>query len=363
MQTHFPKLLIDEAKARSNIRSMVDKAKRNHVIFRPHFKTHQSSIIGSWFHDEGVQSITVSSLSMARYFIENEWKDIFVAFPVNILEIAEINRLAKIIQLSVSVESADVALFLSKHITDDLGIYIKVDTGYHRTGIDPDNKKGISRILDIIKQSDSLKFIGFYTHAGHTYQSKGKNEIQKIYNDSSDILNALGDEFRTAFPELILSVGDTPSCSIIENFGSVDEIRPGNFVFFDLMQRSLEACSVEDICVALECPVVAIHPERSEIVIHGGAVHLSKECILFQDRNIYGLVSPVLPNGWDPPVPNTYVKGLSQEHGIIKTDEKFLSATKIGDTLAILPVHSCLTANLANYYYNFEGKEISKTRS
>ncbi len=82
------------------------------------------------------------------------------------------------------------------------------------------------------------------------------------------------------YPKLIISIGDTPSCSIMENFEGVDEIRPGNFIFYDLMQSQLGACDEQNIAVALACPVTAIHPNRNEIVIYGGGVHLSKEYLV-----------------------------------------------------------------------------------
>ncbi len=73
---------------------MAQKAKAHNLIFRPHFKTHQSAEIGNWFKDEGVNKITVSSVQMAEYFAESGWKDILIAFPVNIRETEQINRLA-----------------------------------------------------------------------------------------------------------------------------------------------------------------------------------------------------------------------------------------------------------------------------
>jgi len=63
-----PTLVLDENKCRSNIAMMAEKAKRSGVIFRPHFKTHQSVTIGNWFRDEGIENITVSSVTMASFF-------------------------------------------------------------------------------------------------------------------------------------------------------------------------------------------------------------------------------------------------------------------------------------------------------
>jgi D-serine deaminase-like pyridoxal phosphate-dependent protein len=70
-----PTLLIDKKKCKRNIEMMFLKAKINNVVFRPHFKTHQSLDIGQWFKELGVDKITVSSLEMAQYF-SSEWKDI-----------------------------------------------------------------------------------------------------------------------------------------------------------------------------------------------------------------------------------------------------------------------------------------------
>ncbi|MDD4646297.1 MAG: alanine racemase, partial [Bacteroidales bacterium] len=73
---------------------MAAKASRSGVIFRPHFKTHQSLTIGRWFREAGTRYITESSLVAAGYFASDGWNDITVAIPVNLREIDQINRLA-----------------------------------------------------------------------------------------------------------------------------------------------------------------------------------------------------------------------------------------------------------------------------
>ena len=58
-----------------------------------------------------------------------------------------------------------------------------------------------------------------------------------------------------------------------------DEIRPGNFAYYDVMQYHIGSCNMDNIAVAVACPVVAVHPQKNELVIYGGAIHLSKEFI------------------------------------------------------------------------------------
>jgi D-serine deaminase-like pyridoxal phosphate-dependent protein len=340
---------------------MATKARANNLIFRPHFKTHQSAVIGEWFREAGVSCITVSSVTMAEYFADAGWQDILIAFPVNILEIDQINRVAQKINLSLLLESIETAEYIAKKLKHKVGIYLKIDTGNHRTGIASENTDAIQRVLDYIQNFSNLSFIGFLTHSGNTYSAKSRVEILSIHRGSVNQLHNLVSSFKNTNLNPIISIGDTPSCSIVTDFRGVDEIRPGNFIFYDVMQYRLGSCTVNDIAVALACPVVAKHPERNEIVIYGGAVHLSKESIIDADEmSNYGLIVKFHKNGWDIPIPKTYVRALSQEHGIIHTTEQQFSKIHVGDIVGVLPVHSCLTAHQMKEYRTFDDKRIQK---
>ncbi len=337
------------------------KAGKNHLQFRPHFKTHQSAEIGEWFREYGVSKITVSSVSMAKYFATHGWDDILIAFSVNILEIDDINRLAQKCKLHLTLESIESTLFLMENLTSETGVYIKIDTGYHRTGILSHDVNQIDKILNIIKTSKNLNFIGFLTHSGNTYDAKSKQDIINIHEESIRQLNELKLRYVGDFPEMIISIGDTPSCSVVDDFGEADEIRPGNFVFYDVMQLFLDSCVVGDIAVAVACPVVAKHPERMEIVFYGGAVHLSKESVNDKEgRKVFGLPVKISKSGWSEPLVDSYISRLSQEHGILQASQEVFDSIQLGDIIGILPVHSCLTANLANQYISLGGKKISK---
>lgn len=350
-----PTLIIDERQCRSNIQLMVDKASRHGIELRPHFKTHQSLKIGEWFKEAGVTKITVSSLTMAMYF-SKEWRNIFVAFPTNINEIKTINTLAAQLSLHLSVENLESINFLDQHLKHPVNIRIQVDLGYHRTGIDSRNSNLINAILRKIDDSDLLTFIGFYAHSGHTYQCKTKEAILSIHAKSLKQLSNL----KQLFPFAKISLGDTPACSVAEDFTGVDEIRPGNFVFYDLMQEQIGSCSISQIAVALACPIVAIHKDRSELVIYGGGVHFSKDQLEDQEGIIYGRVVEQAEHGWGQVIPGMYVSRLSQEHGIVTVPKDRIADYSIGDHLLILPVHSCMTANLMKGYQTLKGKLLEK---
>ena len=107
-----PTLILDKERCLSNIKRMQKKAKASKVLFRPHFKTHQSAYIGNWFRKLGVHAITVSSISMAKYFNAYGWKDITIAFPVNVHEINDFSELSSELVLNLTLDNTEVLPYL-----------------------------------------------------------------------------------------------------------------------------------------------------------------------------------------------------------------------------------------------------------
>lgn len=347
-----PTLLVDEQKVRANINRLAIKATANNLTLKPHFKTHQSAEIGKWFRDYDINKITVSSVKMAEYFAKHGWTDITIAFPCNILMSDEINALAKQISLSILISDTKTVELLNDKLTNAVNVYIEIDTGSKRTGIESENIADIEQVIKNINESSTLHFVGFYSHPGHSYGARSADEIQQIHQNTVRQMQGLKAHFKTNFPNLLICLGDTPCCSVGEGWDGVDEISPGNFVFYDLMQTMIGACNTSDIAVALACPVVAKYPQRKEIVVHGGAVHLSKETLKKDEVNTFGdIVSLHKDLSWgDEPVGGCYVKSISQEHGVIKCTPSFFNHINIGDIIGILPVHSCLTADTMREY-------------
>ena len=351
-----PTLVLDEQKCKANIAYMAEKARQHRLIFRPHFKTHQSLEIGRWFKEAGVTRITVSSLTMAEYF-SAEWKDITVAFPVNLREMDTINRLADQIQLNLLAESVETVRFLNQHLKGKIDVYIKLDVGTRRTGIEPENTALIDAILHEISRGELIKFSGFISHAGHTYGARGREAVLEIHEEVLRRFKTLNTHYRTNYPDLIMSYGDTPSSSIADQFEGVDELRPGNFVFYDCTQAEIGSNAFGQIAVAVACPIVALHSERKELVVYGGGIHFSKDRMESDGSLIFGRVAENAGHGWGAPVEGMVVRSLSQEHGIVSCPDHF-DRYKVGDLLYILPVHSCMTADLFKSYLTTNGKRI-----
>jgi D-serine deaminase-like pyridoxal phosphate-dependent protein len=227
-----------------------------------------------------------------------------------------------------------------------LGVFIKVDAGYHRTGIASDNEQEIGSVIRSINSSNKLKFKGLLSHFGNSYHVNRREEVREIYSSSLKSLLNLQAKLNAEFGVIPLSVGDTPSMSIMNEYGAVDEIRPGNFMYFDWMQYKIGSCSLDQIAAIMLCPIVAKHPERLELIIHGGAVHFSKEYLETTNGKNYGQVVKINENGQLEITEGTHLVSLSQEHGSIQCTKESFSKFAIGELVAVIPIHSCLTANL-----------------
>ena len=342
----YPALLISERLSRQNIRRMAEKVRSHGLLFRPHFKTHQSLTTAQWFREEGITAITVSSVKMAGVFAAAGWNDITIAFPLNIHEIAAINELAKSITLNLLLDMPEQASALTAQLKQKAGFFIKIDTGSGRAGIKADNLSQIDEVL-AAAHSPLLTFKGFLTHAGETYHAVSIEEILAIHRRTTALLAGLKEKYALRFPGIIASAGDTPSASLANDFSGLDELRPGNFVYYDLMQLQLGSCRFEDIAAAVVCPVISVYPERNEALLQCGAVHLSKEYLQNPDgTQNFGMIVPFAAGKWMPAKGNDYLNRLSQEHGIFTTQSQWARNLKPGDLVAVIPVHSCLTVDL-----------------
>ncbi len=345
-----PTLLINRAICERNIKRMATKAKNSGVRFRPHFKTHQSAEVGEWFRTEGVTAITCSSVSMAQYFATHGWDDITIAIPVNLLEIDAINALASRVKLGLLVESVTSAQYLADNLTHDVNVWLEIDSGDGRTGVHWGDPVTTYDIAQILEDAPRIHFAGLLTHAGRTYALRDQSAIQNVYDGTVNrLLSVQKDLAQQGIENLELSVGDTPGCTIVDDFGLVNEVRPGNFVYYDVKQMLYGICEPEDIGVAVACPIISkqVRDGQHQLTVYGGAVHLSKDWVTTEDgQQIFGHLVRLGDTSWGYLPPDNYIKGLSQEHGVLAVSPFIYREYTIGDVIGILPAHSCLTVDI-----------------
>jgi D-serine deaminase-like pyridoxal phosphate-dependent protein len=355
-----PAFLVDRAIVARNCDSMRAKARASGVAFRPHVKTHKTVEIGRMQHGGAAGPITVSTLAEAEAFAKDGVRDITYAVPIAPEKLHRVASLAAgIDRLSVLVDSdrafRAIEAFAAEHgVTFD--VFLKVDCGYHRAGVDPGNPDSV-RLAMALARSEAVRFQGLLTHAGHSYNAGGVDEVRRVAAEEGACLSRfralLSDE---GLGETRRSIGSTPTLSVVDRFSECDEVRPGNYVFYDAFQATLGSCRLEDVAVSVLTTVVGSYPERNALIVDAGALALSKDTGPEHIRPGfgYGLVCDLDLR----PLPMR-IEALSQEHGKVAAEHP----VPVGTRLRILPNHSCLTAAMFDTYQIVErGRVVDEWR-
>lgn len=353
-----PAFLVDRAILGRNCARMREKAQASGVAFRPHVKTHKTVEIGRIQHGGAAGPITVSTLAEAEAFARDGFRDITYAVPLapsrDKLERAA-GLAARVERLSVLIDSERALRALEEYAASHgivLDVFLKVDCGYHRAGVDPESPDSVQLAMAMAR-SEMVRFQGLLTHAGHSYHARDIEEIRRVAAEEVGSL----DRFRALLAsegvgEARRSIGSTPTASVVDRFRNCDEVRPGNYVFYDAFQATIGSCAFDDVAVSVLTTVIGSYPDRGTAIVDAGALALSKD--LGPDhvdpKFGYGIVCDIdlrrLP---------ARVVALSQEHGKVIFDEH---VPPVGTRLRVMPNHSCLTAAMFDKYAIVERKKV-----
>ena len=344
-----PAFLVDKNIVRQNCDRMREKARASGVAFRPHVKTHKTAEIVRMQHGGGIGPITVSTLAEAEFFADAGFRDLTYAVPIAPDKLERAFALSKRVdRLNVLIDNAEALRGLEAH-GGVFDVFLKVDCGYHRAGIDPADPESVKLAIAIAK-SRAVRFHGLLTHAGHSYNAMTVDEIRRVAAEETAALT----RFRALLPEelqnTVRSIGSTPTASVVERFSDCDEVRPGNYVFYDAFQSVIGSCRRADVAVSVLATVVGSYPERNASIIDAGALAMSKDLgpDHIDPRFGFGVVCDLDLRPLD-----VRLISLSQEHG------KLSAALPVGTRVRILPNHSCLTAAMYDTYHVLENGRLA----
>jgi len=361
MAEHFiktPSLLLDIERLRQNAVRVSEIATRNRVRLRPHIKTHKCIEVARIQTAGYGGAITVSTLAEARAFSKHGFSDITYAVPIEQGKFDEaIDILRSGVKLNLLTDDAGTVRLLDEAAGKagvKFDVFLKIDCGTHRVGVEPHTAEAIE-IPRLLSDAANLHFAGILTHAGHSYNAHSKEEIFEVAQHERDSMVELAERLRGQSIEVpTVSIGSTPTISCVDHLEGIDEIRPGNYIFYDAFQSTLGSCGLEDTALTVLAAVVHRDRTRRRIVVDAGAVALSK------DRGPVGL-DPACGYGHVLDIEGNEtgmrVTSLSQEHGEIEAGEWF-ERFKVGDRLRILANHSCLTAAQHSHYHIVENGQI-----
>jgi D-serine deaminase-like pyridoxal phosphate-dependent protein len=358
-----PALLLDIDILERNLSTMQQRARRLGVSLRPHIKTHKCIEIARRQMNLGAVGLTVSTFSEAEQFATAGFNDITWAFPLPLVYADLAAQLSTRITFRVVVDSLEAAEALERaaHRVDKrMHVWLKVDCGYHRAGVDPSTLYAMKLVEHLLNSKDLL-FDGILTHAGHSYHARSREEILPVAKQEHSVMVEFAERLHAkGYRVPGISIGSTPTMSVAENLSGITEVRPGNYAFYDYTQAMIGSCGVADCALTVLSSVISHQSGASHFIIDAGALALSKDLgpthvsndmdmgILFEDYGRKRLHAHI------------HLRTLSQEHGKVVADS---SATiegkfRVGDRVRILEHHSCLTAAQFDEYYVVQGERV-----
>jgi D-serine deaminase-like pyridoxal phosphate-dependent protein len=343
-QLPTPALLVDIDRLQANIDGMARRAADLGVSLRPHVKTHKCVEIAGMQRAAGCSGITVSTLFEAEVFATAGFDDILWAFPVIPSRVRQARELAERVRLGVVVDSAAAVDALAQE-RFPFEVWVKVDCGYHRCGVDPSGDDALHLVR--AAEQGGMRFAGLLSHSGDAYARPGLEARAAAAEGERAAIVALASRIRDAGVDVAhVSVGSTPAMTAVRSLAGVTEARPGNYVYFDRTQVALGSCGPEDCALTVVATVISSGREHS--VIDAGALALSQDA-----GPEPGVMGELIAVGGEPaPATARVVRSLSQEHGQLD------AALPVGTRVRILPNHSCLTAACFTRCWAVRGDEV-----
>src|ERR1041385_1735750 len=228
---------------------MTERVRHFAVDLRPHIKTHKCIEVARIQTAGHSGAVTVSTLAEAQAFVANGFSKITYAVPIEAGKFDEAIEISRDCELSLLTDDIDVPVQLNdaaKRANVRLNLFLKVDCGYHRCGVEPSSEEAFE-ISRRITDASNLRFAGILTHAGHSYNCQTKADLLALARHERDLMADFGEALRKEVgPVPIVSIGSTPTITSVDHLHGIDEVRPGNYIFFDAFQATLGSCSLDD---------------------------------------------------------------------------------------------------------------------
>lgn len=291
------------------------------------------------------------------------------------------------------------------------GVYLKVDTGYHRAGLPPSglNKDNlVSKLMDL-NSKGTINFIGLYSHSSLSYNdSTAEQAMANLKGELSGCLDALKESAHllSSDREITISIGASPQVTSIENLVGAEgklsegakslkqalhnvvterhcgfrtrlELHAGVYSVLDVQQLSTNSRAdfgeyEDEIAVSVMAEVCSVYNDgerqQPEALLAVGVLGLGREpCAAYEgwgivDRDAYSLNNP-------HPDRRLIVKRVSQEHSIVSWGpingygdgaSQQPIPLQVGQSVRIYPNHACITGALYGWYYVVDSSEDGK---
>ncbi|MBI3654482.1 MAG: alanine racemase [Acidobacteria bacterium] len=345
---------IVDANIRATLRLLNGEANR----WRPHVKTAKLQYVMRQLVAQGVMNFKCSTALELKTVCETGAQDVLLAYPVvgaNARRVREVAAAFASTRVSVLVETpAQIAAWKGSKI----GLFIDVNTGMNRTGIEPHRFAEIVELAQMILAS-GLEFRGLHYYDGHLAGVLDMPERERLAHQGYEQLMELVaacEQAQVAIGEIITAGTPAFPCSLsftpFADAAFIHRISPGTVVYGDctsLVQLS-EEYGYRPAAVVIS--TVVSHPTAHRFTCDAGHKTVSADA--------------GIPNCFALGHPELLPQHPSEEHlpmEISASADSSSTLPVIGDTLYLVPKHICPTVNNFDHALIIEdGRIISVER-
>ena len=325
-----PAFLVYEDLVRHNIREVVRICGSPGRVV-PHVKTHKSADVLRLQMNAGMTSFKCATLREAELLADNGAKEIIIAYPL--LHPAKLKRFVGLkrgypdIDWKLIVSTTEHLRGLSEALSPhdlEIGVYVDLDTGMHRTGVQPGEEAG--RFYAEAARTPGLRTIGVHVFDGHTLYKPDYSERKALVDKSLEYIHDLWDRAQKQG----LDVLDTVVASSWSFHAYLDEdnirVSPGTWVYWDSRNVTMAELGFKIAAVVLG-QVVDRNLAEDTVTVDIGSKAIAPDQPTELRFKVVGHDSAMLV-------------AQSEEHGVIKLNGAPL---KVGDMILAAPGHVCTT--------------------
>ncbi|XP_061587340.1 D-serine dehydratase [Cololabis saira] len=352
-----PALVVDVDKVKTNAQRMIERCRKLGVQLRPHMKTHKTLEGADIMTAGSRRCIVVSTLAEASFYADHGFDDILYAYSLPFDKVERCAALSERLDLFQVLLDHPAALELLRKRPLSAGrhwhVWLKVDCGNGRAGVLHSEPAALS-LAQAIAGAEGVELTGVYVHCGNTYTCKGVEQIQAVSREATSFTLQFMDKLKAVGISCKSSIGSTPSCSHpVPEMAELDELHPGNYIFYDVQQSLIGSCRLDDVAVRILTRVIGHCPHRDQLLVDCGWSGISLDG------------AGKLPTGYAviEGHPELRLASMTQEHGRVEPLSGPLDYSQfpLGCLLALIPHHSCATAMMHPVYHvHSEGRLLGK---
>ncbi|HEX3995257.1 MAG TPA: alanine racemase [Acetobacteraceae bacterium] len=342
-----PAALLEATRFELNCADMLARVRKLGTRLRPHMKTLKSIEAARVAIDPQHGGIAVATLNEARYFIGNGIRDVCYAVcpsPDKLHAIAELAATG----CSFFIDTIELAQRLTGHEAPLHGapfrVWIEVDCGEHRTGIEPDDA-ALVEVARLVEGCPHTELVGVATHAGQSYRCRSIDEIKTVARQERVAACEAAQRLRDAgFDIPQVSIGSSPTAVWTDSTAGITELRAGVYMAGDLVQSVLGTLPLDRVAFSVLATVTSVHPKQHRVIIDAGGLALSKDRGTSATVRDYGY-GLVLDAHGNPAYGELTVTDVHQEHGeILRVPDDVMEKLSLGTKVRVIPNHVCMTA-------------------